>query len=267
MSDRRKFFSERHGVRSYCWGAFEWDADWRSRDLLLQLDDKSASIDGKTKAELLAAMPCETAIEYVGGKPGGGKSMYALKMILDELLHGHRPIVTNLAINVQRLQEYVHELGYSVHVARRVYLLSAAEVRTFYLRRTHDLFLKAPALGSREFMDWTPTQDDDQAAGGVMYVIDECHNYFHPQAFEKPESFTPEHPMFQWASQHRKLKDRCFFVTQSIENVHVAVRRLGQQFHYIRNFSKGDVSGVSAGRWISPDDLFAAAEIGKCGPD
>jgi len=58
---------------------------------------------------------------------------------------------------------------------------------------------------------------------------------------------TPEHPLFQWASQHRKLKDRCYFVTQSIENVHVSIRRLGEQFHYVRNLRKETHRGFRRG--------------------
>ncbi|HWA10504.1 MAG TPA: zonular occludens toxin domain-containing protein [Opitutaceae bacterium] len=191
-------------------------------------------------------MPCETAIEFISGKPGGGKSFYSVKLIVDELIHGHRTIVTNEALKLDRLQEYLHQLGHRVQVSERVYLMSKEEVTTFYLRRSTELLLTVPAANAQGhvFMDWSSSQDDDKAAGGVFYLIAEAHNFFHPQ-FTK--EFTPAHPMFQWASQHRKLKDRCFFQTQSIENVHVAVRRLAQSFHYIRNFRKETYRGFRRG--------------------
>lgn len=239
------FTSRPDGVVLLLGGLFEYDRDWRNRDLLSEVDLWKERLTAQTRAEMLAAEPCETAIEYVGGLPGGGKSMYATKLIVDELIHGHRPIITNCALRIGKTQEYLKQIGVNVNVAERVYLLERDEVKEFYLRRNHDLMLPLPPAGEI-YMDWTPSQNDNQSAGGCFIVIDECHNYFHPHAFEKVK-MTPEHPLFQWASQHRKLKDKCIFVTQSIENVHVSVRRLGQQFHYIRNLRKETFRGFRRG--------------------
>ena len=249
----RKFHEVKYGVHSFFDGMIEYDPEWRSRSVLVQLEGQREPVT-LTRADFLASMPCETAIEYIGGLPGGGKSMYAVKLVLDELMFGHRPIVTNLALKLGRIQEYLHEMGFAVHVARRVFLLDSPQaIRQFYLRRTHDLLLPMPTYSAQgkqvswdSSMDWLPSQEDDQAAGGVFYVIDEAHNYFHPDAFQLPK-MTPEHPLFQWASQHRKLKDICYFVTQSVENVHVSVRRLGAQFHYIRNYRKETYRGFRRG--------------------
>lgn len=237
----------RHGTVELFDGLVSYDRHWRERSLLKEFE---AEFVGKklTKAQIAALQQVDTSIEFICGKPGGGKSMYATKLIIDELIHGTRPIVTNLALNLSRLQEYLDECGHRIHVTDRVRILEKEEITEFYLRRGQ-LTLKLPPPGER-FMDWTPSQNDAQSAGGVMYVIDECHNYLHPYAFGNVK-LTPEHPLMQYATQHRKLKDTCFLVTQSVENVHVQIRRLGQQFSYIRNLRKETFRGFRRGEGFS----------------
>lgn len=232
-----------HGTVELLGGLLEYDPLWRQRRLDANFDTEFLGRT-LTKAQLAALAAVETAIEGICGKPGGGKSMYSTKLLVDELIYGRRPIVTNLALNLARLQEYLHELGFKVHVADRVRLLQKEEITEFYLRRAVGVTLELPSNGER-FMDWTPSQNDERTAGGVMYIIDECHNYLHPQAFG--QRLTPEHPLMQYATQHRKLKDTCYLVTQSIENVHVQVRRLCQQFSYIRNLRKETFRGFRRG--------------------
>ena len=41
------------------------------------------------------------SIHFISGKPGGGKGLYCMKLILDELVKGRRPVVTNLPIKIQ----------------------------------------------------------------------------------------------------------------------------------------------------------------------
>lgn len=237
----------RHGTIELFDGLVSYDRHWRERNLLKEFEAEFWNRK-LTKAQLAALAAVDTSIEFICGKPGGGKSMYATKLIIDELIHGQRPIVTNLALNLSRLQEYLDECGHRVHVADRVRLLAKEEITEFYLRRSVTLTLSLPPPGER-FMDWTVSQNDATSAGGVMYVIDECHNYLHPQAFG--QKLTPEHPLMQYATQHRKLKDTCFLVTQSVENVHVQVRRLGQQFSYIRNLRKETFRGFRRGEGFS----------------
>lgn len=237
---KSKILHEENGVFSLLGGVINWDKDWRNRDSFSKIEPSELSPRVLTKAQVLALKSCETNIEFISGKPGGGKSMFATKLIVDELLKGHRPIVTNMALNLTRLQEYIHQLGGDAHVLSRVRILEHDEVFRFYLYRGCNLILPCPHTGG--LIDFVPSQTDEEAAGGVFYVIDECHNYFNTKA---PIDETST--MFKWASQHRKLKDICFLVTQSIENVHAKVRRLGQQFNYIRNFRKESFRGFRRG--------------------
>lgn len=246
---RNRFYQRtRHGTVELFDGLVSYDRHWRERHLLQEFE---AEFHNKklTKAQIAAMAAVDTSIEFICGKPGGGKSMYATKLIIDELIHGTRPVITNLALNLARLQEYLDELGHQVHVADRVRLLQKEEITEFYLRRGVDFTLSLPPFGER-FMDWTPSQNDVRSAGGVMYVLDECHNYLHPNAFGGVK-LTPEHPLMQYSTQHRKLKDSCFLVTQSVENVHVQIRRLGQQFSYIRNLRKETFKGFRRGEGFS----------------
>lgn len=231
------------GTAQILGGAFEFDPDWRSRDLFAGYEPaEHGKIRKLTRAERLASLVCETNIEFILGKPGGGKSMFSTKMLVDELLNSHRPIVTNLAVNLVLLQEYVFSLGrFDIHVRDRVRLLEHEEVYRFYLIRGHGLELPAPTAADG-LIDWKPSQENEESAGGVFYVIDEAHNYFPTKAKIEEDS-----PMFKWASQHRKLKDYCYFVTQSVENIHVKVRRLGQLYNYIRNLRKETFRGFRRG--------------------
>lgn len=240
-----EFLITRHETGTYQMfgGRWEWDPDWRSRDLFAGYEPaESGQIRKLTRAERLASLVCETNIEFILGKPGGGKSMYATKTLLDELLHSHRPIVTNLAVNLTALQEYVFSLGrFDIHVRDRIRLLDHEEVFRFFLIRGQSLELPMPKTADG-VIDWKLSQEDEEAAGGVFYIIDEAHNYFPTKA-----PIAEDSPMFKWASQHRKLKDYCYFVTQSVENMHVKVRRLGQLYNYIRNLRKETFRGFRRG--------------------
>ena len=134
--------------------AVSYDPNWRQRSVLAQFEPSEYGRK-LSPAEEAARRAVDTAIEFICGKPGGGKSMYATKLIIDELTKGHRPIVTNLALNLARLQEYLDELGVKVHVIDRVRLLEKEQITEFYRYRGVDLVLDLPDEGAR-FMDWTP---------------------------------------------------------------------------------------------------------------
>jgi len=233
--------TRRDALRYFSNWSIPYDPDWRSAKALREFEPVSYGVRPLTVAEVKALKARETNIEFITGKPGGGKSMTAVKVIVDELLHGDRPIVTNLALDLGRLQEYIHELGGKTVVAERVRFLTHEETFKFYTIRGHHVTVTEPAR-PEDLFDYSKSQEHPESAGGVFYVIDECHNYFSTKAKIDEDS-----PMFKWASQHRKLKDFCYFVTQSIENVHAKIRRLGQQFNYIRNLRKETFRGFRRG--------------------
>jgi len=222
-------------------GLIPYDPDWRNAPVFSEFEPASLRDRPLTEAEKAALVACETAIEFIVGKPGGGKSMTATKLLIEELTKGKRMIVTNLALNLSRLQEYAHELGFTCNVLNRVRILTHEEVFHFYCYRGHHTVIKEPETPD-DLFDFSQSQESPESAAGVFYVIDEVHNYFSTDRKVDASS-----PVFKWASQHRKLKDLCYLVTQSIENVHAKIRRLGQQFNYIRNLRKETFRGFRRG--------------------
>jgi hypothetical protein len=49
------------------------------------------------------------SVHFISGKPGGGKSLYATKLVFEELRFGTRHVVTNLALKPGELNEYYHK--------------------------------------------------------------------------------------------------------------------------------------------------------------
>ena len=75
------------------------------------------------------------SIHFISGKPGGGKSLYATKLIIDEFIHGDRQIVTNVPLLIPRFYEYVSE-KFPVAVERRLSGgLHISEILTLFDRR------------------------------------------------------------------------------------------------------------------------------------
>jgi len=79
-------------------------------------------------------------IYAISGKPGGGKSYYATKLLVEQLLTTNRLIVTNLAVNLVELSVYVRAKGREdVNVFERiVFLTTDEEIKQFFRIRTLD---------------------------------------------------------------------------------------------------------------------------------
>jgi len=182
----------------------------------------------------------ETGIYFVSGKPGGGKSMLAVHLIVAELVKTQRMIVTNVPLRLDRLQEYMHDNNHDVHVASRVRLLTREETFQFFLFRSHTCTIeKPPQIKDKKgeliddqsvLLDFAPSAADPGAKAGVAYYIDEIHLILNSQEWDKVGKWC-----FQYASQHRHLGDTVVCITQSVDNVVVQFRRLTQAFLYVKN--------------------------------
>lgn len=173
------------------------------------------------------------AIHFISGKPGGGKSMYALKLVIEELLYGRRMIITNLPIKVGELNAYLQAQypGRSVDVVGRVWILTDEQTQYFWLYRPNGVRLKnlSPAEWKEGLKpDYSAVRDE-----GVFYVIDEIHNFFGARQW----ALTGQDVLF-YLSQHRKLGDTVVCVTQAINNVDKQFRSVSQDFTFLRNLSK-----------------------------
>jgi len=89
-------------------------------------------------------------ISFIVGKPGGGKGMYTVKQIIDELRRGKRSIITNFPIMLDPWVDstgkpHVGLLAYLEHkyqlspaeVRARIFILKDEQCAEFFLYRVH----------------------------------------------------------------------------------------------------------------------------------
>jgi hypothetical protein len=209
-------------------------------------------------------------------------------MLVDELLRTKRMVATNLALRLPELQVWFDkhhpdkgvilqdqwvlsrdELGgESLRLVRgRVRILSEKEVTEFYRYRQRGsepvkrLEYDKPLKGQKGDKDYSPVCLDfaPWCAGGefdgegVCYFLDElqlvynCRNY---------ASAPVEFPFY--LSQHRKINDDIFVLTQQPQNVDKMFRSFAQQFLYINNLGKRRVGMFrlpAAFRWCAYEEM------------
>lgn len=168
--------------------------------------------------------------------------MYAMKLVVEELVYGSRVVVTNLAINLPGLNEYIQKtyphlfnpwLGpkvFSLHDRLRV--LTDEETGVFWtIRGYYDAKITRCSKG-----EWQIGMKPSYAGvrdGGVFYAIDEVHNFFNARAWMETGR-----DVLHYLSQHRKLGDTVLAITQAVENVDKQFRSVTQDYTYLRNLKK-----------------------------
>lgn len=180
------------------------------------------------------------SVMFISGKPGGGKSLYGMRQLLDELRLGKRHIVTNLPVRIERLNEYLQEQGIELgeeHITDRITLLNEEQSGEFYRHRyPGDVVGEIPDFRGRRNIDGRGETLPDFSkcrGGGVLYIIDEVHIYFNARAWASTGA-----KVIYYLSQHRKLGDDVFLITQHIGNVDKQMRSMAQDYTYIRNLCK-----------------------------
>ena len=173
------------------------------------------------------------SIHFIGGKPGGGKTLYSVRLIVDELVYGTRPVITNAALRLPELGIYLQrEFPEKViDVMSRVWLMTEEQTKRFWKVR--------PGWAGYEELsadDWRMGKTPDYSGvcdQGVFYVIDEVHNFFGAREWTETGRDARH-----YLSQHRKLNDTVVCITQATRNVDRVFRSLAQDFTHIRNLGK-----------------------------
>lgn len=149
------------------------------------------------------------AIHFISGKPGSGKSLYGVHLLIKEITQGNRNVVTNLPLHSGRLNEYLQQQypDKDFRLLQRLTVLSEAQARTFWEHR-----------GEQE----TPV--------GVMYQLDELHLFFNARDW-----MHTGRQCLHYLSQHRKLGDVVIAITQSVPNVDKQFRSVAEDFTLLRN--------------------------------
>jgi len=187
------------------------------------------------------------AIRFITGVPGAGKSMTAVQTLLKELRTGKREIVTNLALYPGVIWSYLKaRFGVEVDIAR-ITILGEDEIKAFYLHRGRGW--KAPnprekKEGGDGRIDYSACARGDElrdakSLPNVLYMIEEAHVHFGSRQWAD----TAQSALF-YLSQHRHLGDEVFFITQHVEQVDKALRRLTQEFWRMTNYGSKFPFGV-----------------------
>jgi len=181
------------------------------------------------------------SIHFISGKPGGGKTLYSTRLIIDELVRSDRCVITNVPLLLPRLNEYIQErhpkayqdrfVSKGIHISDRVILLQEDDLSTFFTWRPNGVRL--PSVTNAE---WKAGKKPDYSAvndAGVLYVLDEVHVAFNARAWADTG-----HEVLYYLSQHRKLGDDVICITQAVSNVDKQFRSVAQDYTYIKNLSK-----------------------------
>lgn len=166
--------------------------------------------------------------------------MYAVKMVLNELINGSRVIITNLSLKLDALNEYIQKnyTAANVNLHERVRLISENEMGRFFTIRPYPSV--GPKLLTKE--EWQSGKLPDYTGvcdPGVLYVLDEIHIKFNARQW----MLTGQDVLF-YLSQHRKLGDDVICITQAVQNVDKQFRSVTQDYTYIRNLGKVRVSFI-----------------------
>lgn len=173
------------------------------------------------------------AIHFISGKPGGGKTLYAVKMIVGELTTGSRTIVTNVPLLLGVLQEYLAQVAPRklIDVNDRIIMLDDDQTKEFW--RTRPGWTPYQPLTKEQWTRGLLPSYSEITDNGILYVIDEVHTYFGSRQWAE----TGRDAVF-YLSQHRKLGDDVICITQALRNVDRIFRSLAQDFTHVRNFGK-----------------------------
>lgn len=172
------------------------------------------------------------AIRIITGKPGGGKSYWCLREVIEELRWGTRVIVTNLPLDLPALNAYLQEVDkeHTIDLHDRIRILSEDETKFFFAHRNQGLDFKVPSeeetkRGVR--IDY----GDISKYRPVFYIIDEAHVHFDARAWMNSGPH-----LTYYNSQHRKPGDEVFFVTQFTALLDKRCTGFAQEFISCRNY-------------------------------
>lgn len=193
------------------------------------------------------------AVTFLTGKPGGGKSLRAISVLLDCLLDDsdRRKIVTNLNINLDQIQAWCWDQGLDIKVEERVYLMDDAYysypdsvrftkldwLRKFYLNRGDCSYLEWPPDTDLEdyFKPLYLNKETGEPTGrlGCLYIIDETRKLY-PSSNNK----LVDARIYDYLSLHRHFGDDVYFICQFTAQITSQVRGNAQFFEVMRNRGK-----------------------------
>lgn len=174
-------------------------------------------------------MACRTIL----GKPGGGKSYFALLEIIEELVFGIRTIVTNLPLDLGALNAYLQKNypNADIDLHKRVRLLTEEETKFFFAHREYGRDFVIPSEEETKRTGAHIQYGDPSLMVPVFYIIDEAHVCFDARAW-----MTSGPHLTFYNSQHRKFGDEVWFITQFLALLDKRCTGFSQEFITVRNY-------------------------------
>jgi len=216
------------------------------------------------------------SITFICGKPGGGKGLYGMQLLIDEIVKGRRPVVTNLAI---RLGPWVNaagspQAGFMAYLQRKYGQTFDVERRLFLItdEQCGEFFRYRPDLAKGVLVECPVTEKDKNGAcvaydtsaavqlGGVVYLIDEGWKFWGAR-----EWATNGKGALFYCAQHRKFGDDFLICTQNTKQIDTQMRMLAQDYHQIRNHGKERL-GIFRQPGVFSVSIFAEPPTGASVP-
>ncbi len=196
-------------------------------------------------------------IQFVTGKPGDGKSMYGMHLIVQTLLNTDKVVATNIPVKLPELRSLLILKGWKPKkwndIQERVIVLENEDVFEFYRIRSGGYVMppspdwirarnpededgnKIKKMARYDFLRHMTAQFKElkknaRALRPIEYHIDEAHDFF--SAREWTES---GRDLLWYASKHRHLHDEIYLYTQVMKNVESQLRSLANFTHRARN--------------------------------
>jgi len=186
-------------------------------------------------------------IRMLIGLPGDGKTLYAMHMIIRELVFSERKIVTNIEeIELGRLGEYIEQKypAAQIDLDQRLKIIPKALTQDFFRHRAGDLVLPEVPQNGRDgkrllredflklMVDYfLPVGQTPETRVPVTYFLDEAHEYF-------PASEWADigRGVLWYASKHRHLHDEVYLITQAPGQIAATLRRLVAETYQVKNW-------------------------------
>lgn len=177
------------------------------------------------------------ALSLIYGRNGSGKSLFAMHLLVEELLRSNRPIMTTLAVDCEALQAYMNRdfergRGMLVDVHGRVRVLTEEELGFFWRHRGQDEFHKPIDRGPFGGSDWVHD-------GGCCFILDEVQMGFSARSWRERG---PE--FLQYQPQHRHFGDDVIAITPHPALVEKGFRILCGECVVLSNWYKLSFKGV-----------------------
>lgn len=194
-------------------------------------------------------------ITWLLGKPGDGKTLYAVNLIARLLIESERFIVTDIPINLPDLVEFVTKARLKrdkddvFEVDKRLRCITKTEAHEFYRYRPGGIVLPhSPDFTAGETKRLSIIEHDKvmeemftsvEQLGGVTYFIDELHDKYPSREWARVGR-----GIQYYATKHRHLSDEFFGITQAHDQVDASFRRLVSESFTIRNQIRRNIGPV-----------------------